>query len=156
MTCTNRFGCHMRDILRIPFFPFNSPFVPVSRIFVILNSSSFHFSICVWFRCCAYGFCSLTAALCLCVCVIQANFMAHSFYVCRFVWLLFDVGCFGCTHMVYGFQLDCTQKPWNKITCYVSKLNYCQFFDAVKTSNTHTHTYTTIKDSVSWVKWPKC
>lgn len=72
--------------------------------------------------------------LCLYVCVVWSPALWHtfSFFCCAVWWRLFRLHTYG---LWFSAGLHTTKTIWNKITCYVSKLNYCHFFGAVKTSN---------------------
>lgn len=83
--------------------------------FCILNSLSLHKPICIFSLLRGY----------MCVCLRHSSQTSlNVFYVCRLS--LLDGCCFGChTYVLWLSTIPrCTQqKPWNKITCWVSELN---------------------------------
>lgn len=128
----------------------------------ILNSSSFHFSICVFFSLQHQnGFNSVRCSnlwvfsVFVCLCRLKPSFMAYILFF--FFAVLFDGGYFGCTHMVYGFQLDCTQQKPYEIKSHAMFPNWITAISLVQLRRvTYIHArHSERAGSISWVKWPE-
>lgn len=153
MTCTNRFGCHMRH-------SFLSTFVPLFSLCIDIGSLTPHrfTSQFVFFSSLQHqnGFNSVRCSnlwvfsVFVCLCRLKPSFMA---YILFFFAVLFDGGYFGCTHMVYGFQLDCTQQKPYEIKSHAMFPNWITAISLVQLRRvTHTHTRGIVREREAFLE----